>query len=106
MYVPYGQIPNVEARPTIVLRTSIEPTNLTSSLRKAVSEVDATVPLDQIETMQQIVFGSVGQSRFRTAVLAMFALLALLWLHRSVWRNELFGEPAHTGVWHPHGSWS
>jgi len=77
MYVPYGQVPNVEARPTIVLSTSIDPASVTSALRKAVSEVDANVPLDQIETMQQIVSGSVGQSRFRAALLAMFALLAL-----------------------------
>jgi predicted permease len=77
MYVPYGQIANVESRPTIVLRTSIEPTNLTSALRKAVSEVDASVPLDQIATMKQIVSVSVGQPRFRTAVLLMFAILAL-----------------------------
>jgi putative ABC transport system permease protein len=77
MYIPYGQVPNVEARPTIVLRTSIEPTNLTSALRKVVSEVDATVPLDQIETMKQIVSVSVGEPRFRTAVLLMFAILAL-----------------------------
>jgi predicted permease len=77
MYVPYGQVPNVEARPTIVLRTSIEPANVTSALRKAVSEVDANVPMDQIETMRQIVSGSVGQSRFRTTVLLMFAFLAL-----------------------------
>jgi putative ABC transport system permease protein len=77
MYVPYSQVPNVEARPTIVLRTSVEPSSLTGALRKAVSEVDSNVPMDHIETMQQIVSGSVGQSRFRTAVLAMFALLAL-----------------------------
>jgi putative ABC transport system permease protein len=77
MYVPYGQIPNVEARPTIVLRTSMEPTSLAGALRKAVSDVDANVPLDQIATMQEIVSGSVGQSRFRTLVLLMFALLAL-----------------------------
>jgi putative ABC transport system permease protein len=61
----------------IVLRTSIEPTNLTSALRKVVSEVDASVPLDQIETMKQIVSVSVGEPRFRTAVLLMFAILAL-----------------------------
>ena len=77
MYVPYGQVPNVEARPTIVLRTSIEPENVARALRKAVSEVDANVPMDQIETMKQIVSTSVGQSRFRAAVLLTFALLAL-----------------------------
>ncbi|HEV8037404.1 MAG TPA: ABC transporter permease [Bryobacteraceae bacterium] len=77
MYVPYSQVPNVEARPTVVLRTSVEPARVTSALRGAVSEVDSNVPMDHIETMQQIVSGSVGQSRFRTAVLAMFAVLAL-----------------------------
>jgi putative ABC transport system permease protein len=77
MYIPYGQIPNVESRPTIVLCTSIEPTNVTSALRKAVSEVDASVPLDQIETMKQIISVSVGEPRFRTAVLLTFAILAL-----------------------------
>jgi putative ABC transport system permease protein len=77
MYIPYGQIANVESRPTIVLRASIEPTNLTSALRKVVSEIDASVPLDQIETMKQIVSLSVGEPRFRTAVLLTFAILAL-----------------------------
>jgi putative ABC transport system permease protein len=33
--------------------------------------------MDQVETMKQIVCGSVGQSRFRTAVLVMFGLLSL-----------------------------
>ena len=56
---------------------SIEPASVTSALRKAASEVDENVPMDQIETMRQVVYGSVGQSRFRTALLVMFALLAL-----------------------------
>jgi putative ABC transport system permease protein len=35
------------------------------------------VPLDQIETMKQIVSVSVGEPRLRTAVLLIFAILAL-----------------------------
>ena len=77
LYVPYNQVPNVEARPTMVLRTAAEPTSLTTALRKAVSEVDPNVPLDQIATVKQMVFASVGQPRFRTAVLVAFAVLAL-----------------------------
>ena len=77
MYVPYGQVPNVEARPVIVIRTSVEPASVTGALRKAVSDVDATVPIDQIETMTRIVYGSESESRFRTAVLVIFALLAI-----------------------------
>ena len=78
LYVPYGQVPNVEVRPTVVLRTSIEPANVVNALRQAVAETSPGVPVDQIATMKQIVYGSVGQSRFRTAVLLAFALLALL----------------------------
>jgi putative ABC transport system permease protein len=77
MYLPYAQVPNVEARPTIVVRTSAEPAALIKALRKALAEVDSSVPVDQIEPMQQIVSASVSQSRFRTAVLFVFALLAL-----------------------------
>jgi len=77
LYIPYGQIPNVESRPTIVLRTSVEPTSVTSALRKAVSELDVSVPMDQIETMKQVVSTSVGEPRFRTAVLLVFAFFAI-----------------------------
>ena len=77
LYIPYAQVPNVEARPTIVLRTLTDPTNLVGVLRRAVSEVDLDVPLDQIATIKQLVSASVAQPRFRTAVLITFALLAL-----------------------------
>src|SRR5207247_5785477 len=47
-------------------------------LRKAVSAIDAAVPLDQVETMEQRVSASVGQPRFRTFLLAVFSILALV----------------------------
>ncbi len=77
MYVPYAQVPNVEARPTVVLRTSTEPTKLTGPLRKAIAEVDPHVPVDRITTIKQMISASVGQPRFRTAVIGTLALLAL-----------------------------
>jgi putative ABC transport system permease protein len=77
MYIPWGQVPNVEVRPTIVVRSFIEPASLTSALRKAVAEVDPEVPMDQVATIDQLVYGSVSEARFRTAVISLFALLAL-----------------------------
>ena len=47
-------------------------------LRKAVSAIDAAAPLDQVETMEQIVSESLVQPRFRTALLAAFSILALV----------------------------
>ena len=77
MYIPWGQVPNVEVRPIIVMRSFIDPASLTSALRKAVGEVDPEVPMDQIATMDQLVSGSVGESRFRSTAISLFALLAL-----------------------------
>jgi len=77
MYIPWGQVPNVEIRPIIVVRSFVEPASLASGLRKAVSEVDSEVPMDQVATMDELVSGSVGESRFRTIVISLFALLAL-----------------------------
>ena len=77
MYIPWGQVPNVEVRPTIVVRSFMEPASLTNALRKAAAEVDPEVPMDQVATMDQFVTGSVSEARFRSAVISLFALLAL-----------------------------
>lgn len=77
IYVPYGQVPNVEVRPVIVLRTSVEPDSVVSALRSAISGVDPNVPMDQVVTMKQLVYGSESGSRFRTAFVLVFAFLAL-----------------------------
>jgi putative ABC transport system permease protein len=78
MYMPYSQTPNVQAEATIVVRTKSEPKTVTTALRKAVSQIDANLPLDQVETMEQFVSASVGQPRFRTTLLAAFGILALV----------------------------
>ena len=78
MYVPFAQAPNNEARTTIVIRTVVDPASVTVALRKAVSAIDAAVPVDQVETMEHRVSASVGQPRFRTALVAVFSILALV----------------------------
>lgn len=77
MYVPYGQAPNVEARPTIVVRTSVDAWRLAGPLRRVIASIDPDVPVDQITTMRELVSNSAGQPRFRTAVILTFSLLAL-----------------------------
>jgi predicted permease len=77
MYVPFTQIPATERTPTIVVRTAIDPGAVTASLRSAVAGIDKALPLDQVETMDQLVSASVGQPRFRTMLLAAFSILAL-----------------------------
>jgi putative ABC transport system permease protein len=78
MYVPFTQIPNTERRPTIVVRTSIDPGAVAAGLRDAVSGIDKALPLDQVETMEQFVSTAVSEPRFRTLLLVAFSILALV----------------------------
>ena len=78
MYVPVEQAPRIESDPTIVVRTEIDAGAAAAELRGAVSAIDPAIPVDRIETMQQLVSGSVAQPRFRTIILTAFSLLALV----------------------------
>jgi putative ABC transport system permease protein len=77
MYMPVAQAANLEAEPTIVVRTTLEPTAAATEVRATISSVDRRLPVDRIETMDHVVSRSVAQPRFRTIVLTAFALLAL-----------------------------
>ena len=78
LYVPIDQSWNTESEPTIVLRTTLDSGASAAELRAVVSATDPTIPVDQIETVQQLVSGSVAQPRFRTIILTAFSLLALV----------------------------
>ncbi|MGC4056315.1 MAG: ABC transporter permease [Paludibaculum sp.] len=78
MYVPFTQIPNRETQPTLVVRTQTPPAIVATALRRMIAEIDPALPLDQIESMDQVVAASVGQPRFRTILLTAFSILALL----------------------------
>ena len=78
MYLPVDQALNIESEPTIVMRAEIPAGAAVGELRAAVSALDPAIAMDRIETMQQLVSGSVAQPRFRTMILAGFSLLALV----------------------------
>jgi len=78
MYLPVEQSSNIESDPTIVVRTEIATRAAAGELRGAVSAIDPAIAVDRIETMQQLVSGSVAQPHFRTMILAAFSLLALV----------------------------
>ena len=77
MYVPVQQAPNIESSPTVVVRTSLDSWAGAAQLREAVAAVDRAVPVDRIETVEQLVSASVAQPRFRAVILAAFSILAL-----------------------------
>jgi putative ABC transport system permease protein len=82
-YLPIAQAPPaawdwIQRSMDIVVRSTAKPSALTSSVRQAVLNVDAGVPLYDIETMEQRISASLEQSHFNTLLMTVFAAVALL----------------------------
>ena len=82
MYFPHAQsaksayvVPRAMA---LLLRTSGDPTRLANAVRATVRELDPTVPVSEVRTLDDVVATSVASRRFSTTLLAAFAALALL----------------------------
>jgi putative ABC transport system permease protein len=63
---------------TLAVRTSLEPTSMTSAIREQVSALDKDLPLYNIATMDHLVSASVAQPRLNLSLLVAFATLALV----------------------------
>ncbi|MGH9906297.1 MAG: ABC transporter permease [Pyrinomonadaceae bacterium] len=64
-------------RTNLVIRTQGDPTSIAAAVRKEVHAIDPDQPVAEIKTMEQWVDSSVAAPRYRTALLGLFALLAL-----------------------------
>lgn len=61
----------------LIVRTSVDPLNVASSVKEQVWAVDRNVPIANVQTMEQVVQAGVVQQRFYTIVLSIFAFVAL-----------------------------
>ncbi|HEV2833725.1 MAG TPA: ABC transporter permease [Pyrinomonadaceae bacterium] len=62
----------------VVIRSTVEPESVAPALRQAVAEVDRSVPVSNVKTMEHIVSQSVTQPRFNLFLLGLFGGIALL----------------------------
>lgn len=76
VYLPFDQVP--EHKVTILLRTIVEPSSLSSAMRKIVIDTDPDQPLFDVETMEGRISRSVGQQRLTMLLTGCFAGLALI----------------------------
>jgi putative ABC transport system permease protein len=76
IYFSYWQYPWSTAQ--LVVRASGDPLKLASAIRGAALTLDRHQPMTQLRSMEEIVADSVAQPRFRTVILGLFALMALL----------------------------
>jgi putative ABC transport system permease protein len=80
MYLPYRQadllLPVFQL--SVVMRTAGDPTLQTSALRSALAEIDPNQPLVKVRTMEENMATTVAQPRFRTWLIGILAMLALV----------------------------
>jgi len=83
VYVPLLQsapeyLANLVSALTIVIRSTIDPTALTQTLREQVQALDKDQPVSAIKTMEGYLDESIAQRRFNMLLLGVFAGLALI----------------------------
>jgi putative ABC transport system permease protein len=76
VYLGWGTFPINDM--SFLVRSHSDPSQLTAAIRDRVHAVDPTMPIYNIQTMEQAISESVAQPRFYTLLLTGFAGLALL----------------------------
>ncbi|HEY6253191.1 MAG TPA: ABC transporter permease [Candidatus Angelobacter sp.] len=64
--------------PSFVVQTDGDPRALISSVRSALAQVDKTLPMADVTTMDEIMSASVAQPRLEAVLLGLFGALAML----------------------------
>jgi len=75
-YLPYAQA--VVTNPFLTIRTGGDPFTVENELRAVLHDMDKSVPLYQVSTLESYVSKSVAQPRFQTLLLCFFGVIALI----------------------------
>jgi predicted permease len=79
VYRPHEQCDQIgDLNNGIVIRTAVEPTSIIPAVRQAIWSLDKDQPLARIQTMEELVDRQLSTPSQSSALLAAFALLALL----------------------------
>jgi putative ABC transport system permease protein len=62
---------------TLVVKTAAAPSTLTASVRGAIRQLDPNLPVADVRPMTEVVGAALSTPRFTSALLSMFAILAL-----------------------------
>ncbi|HEY7181764.1 MAG TPA: FtsX-like permease family protein, partial [Blastocatellia bacterium] len=75
---PEIYFPGRGSNAVLLLRATVEPSSLTSSVRQTVLSIDPALPLQPARSMEELLSISFARRQLTTALLSVFALLALL----------------------------
>jgi len=75
--VPGGWISAIIGSMSVVVRTDLPLESVGPAIRRTVQDLDPTVPVDGLATLEQAVGDDIARDRFLTLLLALFAAVAL-----------------------------
>jgi predicted permease len=75
-YVPLSQM--IWSPPSLVIRTANSPLSVVEDVRKTLAGLDAEAPLFDVRSMDDVLALDLGEARFQTLLLGVFAAIALL----------------------------
>ena len=76
MYVPYAQAPFWGAN--LVVKSTLSTSAVATAIRQEVQRMDKDLPVTDVGNMSDLIDASVAQPRFRTFLLGLFAVMALV----------------------------
>ena len=76
-YTPHAQQPSYHTM-TLVVRSALPASELPGVVRASLGEMDATVPLYQVRTLEQVLARAAATPRLRAGLIGLFALLAAM----------------------------
>ena len=77
VYTPHAQQPSFHTM-TLVIRSAVNATELTPTIRRELSTIDRDVPISNVRAMRAVLDDSTSEPRFRTLLMGAFATLARL----------------------------
>jgi predicted permease len=75
MYIPHAQRPEEDGY--LIVRTSGDPQLLVPALRAAVAEIDATLPISDVRTLEEVMAQGLSERRLATSLFGVFSLVSL-----------------------------
>jgi predicted permease len=79
VYIPYTQAPpRMLGQGQFLVRASTNPAAVMPAIRQVIKSVEKDLPLDNVETISEEMYDSLGQERSMATLLAFFAALAMM----------------------------